>query len=41
MSTVWIGVCALIVLAYCGYLGDVGRYFGMPRRSKKETPGQK
>jgi hypothetical protein len=32
--TIIVIVSAVIVLAYCGYLGNFGRYFGMGRRSK-------
>ena len=32
MTVIIISVCAVVVLAYCGYLGGFGEYFGMRRQ---------
>ena len=32
--TIIVIISAVVVLAYCGYLGGFGSYFGMRRRSE-------
>ena len=46
MATTIVVVSAVFVLAYAGYLGGYGKYFGMRRRSetsasKTDAPGGK